>query len=223
MYDTKLLHRPRKREIFEAKEKILLRQTGSYPICMYDNQQFFTLDTVHNGLLLDKNYSLKFLLTLLNSKFLRFLYESQINEDGKVFAQVKIIYIDPLPIPKIISDKQNPFIEKADLMLSLNKNLQEQSEKFQRTIQRKFELSELSTKLENWYLLSYKEFIAELSKKKIKLSLADEAEWEEYFLSESQKVQAIKAEIDQTDKEIDAMVYQLYGLTDDEIKIVEGN
>jgi REP element-mobilizing transposase RayT/type I restriction-modification system DNA methylase subunit len=223
VYDTKLLHRPRKREIFEASEKILLRQTGSYPICMYDNQQFFTLDTVHNGLLLDNNYSLKFLMTLLNSKFLRFLYESQINEDGKVFAQVKIIYIDPLPIPKTFLENQQPLIEKADLMLSLNKNLQEQSQKFQRTIQRKFELTELSTKLENWYSITYKEFIAELAKKKVKLSLADEAEWEDYFLTESKKVQAIKAEIEQTDKQIDAMVYQLYELTDEEIKIVEGN
>jgi type II restriction/modification system DNA methylase subunit YeeA len=108
-------------------------------------------------------------------------------------------------------------------MLSLNKNLQEQSQKFQRTIQRKFNLSELSTKLENWYLLDYKEFIAELAKKKIKLSLANEAEWEEYFLSECKKVQAIKTEIDKTDDEIDAMVYQLYELTEEEIKIVEGN
>jgi type I restriction-modification system DNA methylase subunit len=70
IYDTSLLHRPRKREIFEAKEKILLRQTGAYPICMLDNEQFFTLDTVHNGLLINKDYSLKFLLALLNSKFL---------------------------------------------------------------------------------------------------------------------------------------------------------
>jgi type II restriction/modification system DNA methylase subunit YeeA len=31
-----------------------------------------------------------------------------------------------------------------------------------------------------------------------------------------------KNEIDKTDKEIDQMVYQLYGLTDEEIKIVEG-
>jgi hypothetical protein len=81
----------------------------------------------------------------------------------------------------------------------------------------------LPTKLQNWHLLDYNEFIAELSKQKIKLSLADEAEWEEYFLSESKKVKAIKTEIDQTDKEIDVMVHQLYGLTDEEIKIVEGN
>lgn len=69
---------------------------------------------------------------------MRFLYESQINEGGKVFAQVKIIYIDPLPIKITTLLEQKPLIEKAELMLSLNSELQEQSQKFQRTIQRKF-------------------------------------------------------------------------------------
>lgn len=32
----------------------------------------------------------------------------------------------------------------------------------------------------------------------------------------------LKAKIDQTDREIDQMVYELYGLTEEEIKIVEG-
>jgi len=36
------------------------------------------------------------------------------------------------------------------------------------------------------------------------------------------QAQALKSEIDKTDNEIDQMVYQLYGLTEDEIKIVEG-
>ena len=223
VYDISQLHRPRKKQIFEVNEKILLRQTGSYPICMFDNQQFYTLDTVHNGLLIDNNYSLKFLLTLLNSKFLRFLYQSQINEEGKVFAQVKIIYIDPLPIPKIILVKQTPFIEKADLMLTLNKNLQEQSQKFQRTIQLKFELEDLPKKLQDWYLLSYAEFVKELAKKKIKLSLSDEADWEDYFTTEATNVNAIKTQIETTDIAIDAMVYELYGLSKEEIEIVENS
>nr|WP_320949986.1 TaqI-like C-terminal specificity domain-containing protein [Fusobacterium sp.] len=51
IYDIEKLHRPRKREIFESEEKILLRQTGAFPICMLDNKQYFTLDTVHNGIL----------------------------------------------------------------------------------------------------------------------------------------------------------------------------
>ena len=35
------------------------------------------------------------------------------------------------------------------------------------------------------------------------------------------KAQAIKSEIDKTDNEIDQMVYELYGLNEDEIVIVE--
>lgn len=36
-----------------------------------------------------------------------------------------------------------------------------------------------------------------------------------------QRREQIQREIDATDRQIDAIVYQLYGLTDDEIKIVE--
>ena len=65
------------------------------------------------------------------------------------------------------------------------------------------------------------DFIIELAKKKIKLSLAEEAEWEEYFNAESKKALELKSKIDATDKEIDQMVYKLYDLTEEEIAIVE--
>jgi len=65
------------------------------------------------------------------------------------------------------------------------------------------------------------DFIQELAKKKIKLSLADEAEREEYFITESKKALELKYKIDATDKEIDQMVYKLYDLTEEEIAIVE--
>uniref|UniRef100_UPI0015BDE078 Eco57I restriction-modification methylase domain-containing protein n=1 Tax=uncultured Treponema sp. TaxID=162155 RepID=UPI0015BDE078 len=106
LYNENNLHRARKPEIFEINEKLLLRQTGSYPIVMIDKEQFYTLDTVHNGKLINENFSIKFILTLLNSTLLRFLYENSINETGKVFAQVKIIYIDPLPIKNIPLEAQ---------------------------------------------------------------------------------------------------------------------
>ncbi len=65
------------------------------------------------------------------------------------------------------------------------------------------------------------DFIKELAKNKIKLSLSDEAEWEEYFNTESKKALELKNKIDATDKEIDQMVYKLYDLTEEEIAIVE--
>ena len=38
----------------------------------------------------------------------------------------------------------------------------------------------------------------------------------------SQERDDLLAEIEKTDKEIDGLVYKLYGLTDEEIRVVEG-
>ena len=38
-----------------------------------------------------------------------------------------------------------------------------------------------------------------------------------------QEKELLRGEIEVTDQAIDALVYQLYGLTEEEIKIVEGN
>ncbi len=72
-------------------------------------------------------------------------------------------------------------------------------------------------------MLSYADFIKELAKKKVKLSLSEEAEWEDYFMQESKKALDLKAQIDTTDKAIDKMVYELYGLSEEEIEIVENS
>ncbi|NRT14176.1 type I restriction-modification system DNA methylase subunit [Flavobacterium sp. 28A] len=238
IYDTKLLHRPRKREIYEVASKILLRQTASFPICMLDNEQYYTLDTVHNGLLLDNNYDLKYVLTLLNSKLLKFLYESSVNEGGKVFAQVKIMYVDPLPIKKVNKNEQISFITKADLILSLNEKLQDKNSKFTKYLESKFAIKKLTRKLENWYGLEFGEFVKEISKaitvinkEAIKsgqptikeLSKLDEMDWMEVFETKKAEAQTLKKQIDATDREIDAMVYELYGLTAEEIAIVENS
>jgi hypothetical protein len=86
----------------------------------------------------------------------------------------------------------------------------------------------LTSKLSSWYELDFSDFIKELNKA-IKtangtpLTKKDEFEWMELFEENKKKALALKAEIDRTDKEIDQMVYELYGLTEEEIKIVEGS
>ena len=62
-----------------------------------------------------------------------------------------------------------------------------------------------------------------MAKKKINLSLSQEAEWEEYFVQKCRKALELKAKIDTTDKKINQMVFELYGLTEDEINIVENS
>ena len=90
-----------------------------------------------------------------------------------------------------------------------------------KSMERKFENLKLNKKLQNWYKLSYADFIKELTKQKIKLTLSEEADWEDYFHTEQKKALEIQTKIERTDKEIDEMVYNLYGLTPTEIEIVE--
>ena len=163
------------------------------------------------------------ILSILNSKLFLFYVKMIFPSISGGYYRYKTGYIENFKFPKI----NNLFIKNSkdliDSQLNYNLVLSEKVQKFQRTIQRKFELEELPKKLQDWYKLSYAEFIKELGKKKVKLSLSQEADWEDHFLAESKKALELKATIDATDKAIDAMVYELYGLNEEEIALVENS
>lgn len=203
------------------KERIVIRQIGKTPIIGYCEANILTSNTIYNIFSITDKFNLKYIFTLLNSKLLKKYWEYKYNDNKNLFPKIKGYQLDDLPLVNIPLEKQQPFIEKADKMLSLNRELQDLSQKFQRMLLRKFDLEKLSTKLQEWYLLDFSDFIKELKRLKVKLSLSQESEWEEYFLEEKSKAIAIDSEIKNTDKEIDYMVYKLYDLTDEEIKIIE--
>ena len=186
-------------------------------ICAFDNEgKYYPLNNFSFVEALSSEYMLEYLITIINSSLLNFYFKNCF-----IDYNIKPKYIEKLPIPVLSLLKQTPLIEKADVIIKLNKEIQEVIQRFQRAIQRKFTLEDLPGKLKNWHLLNYPEFIIELDKIKIKLSLNEEAEWESYFLQESKKAQELKSRIEATDKEIDLMVYKLYELSDEEIRIVE--
>lgn len=214
----------RLKDFFKYDEIILLRRVASDLIATYTEENYCFNKNLYGIKVNDNTFENKFVLSLLNSKLLNFYYKNKFStKKVDLYPEIQSYLFNSLPIKNIPLSSQQPFVEKADLMLSLNKDLQELNGKFQRTIQREFSLEKLSKKLENWYELSYSDFLKELSKLKVVLSLSQKSEWEDYFNQEQQKAQTIKNQIDSTDKEIDQMVYELYGLSEEEIEIVENN
>lgn len=106
-------------------------------------------------------------------------------------------------------------------MLSLNQKLQESKQKFLRRLLSNLNITKLSKHLESFWELSFTDFLKELKKQKIELSLKQQDEWEEYFNEYQKDILNIQKQIHITDDEINHMVYQLYGLTDEEIKMIE--
>jgi type I restriction-modification system DNA methylase subunit len=217
------LAEPRSKEIF-FEQKLLIRRTDDKLLGVFDDKKYIGVNSIHCVQSINSDISNKYLLALINSKLINWYFRQEnFHMVGKPLAEVKVVFVERLPIKIIDQFSQGDFSEKTDVMLFFNMQLQETSGKFKRSVKRKFSIESLPEKLSEWYLLSYSEFIKELGKKKIKLSLTEEPEWEEYFIQESKKAIELKTKIDNTDREIDKMVYALYELTDEEIEIVEAS
>jgi SAM-dependent methyltransferase len=214
---------PRDREIFLAPEKLIFRQTGDSIIGTFVNDKFIMRDNTHILLSQSNEFNLKYILSVLNSKLSNFIYWTINPEKGEALAQVKLFHLGLLCFPKISNESQQPFVEKADKMLVLNKQVQEKKNKFFNRVKDNFEIAKISNKLESFYEFDFKSFLTEIKKQKIKLLLVQQDEWEEYFNNYKTELLNIQEKVNKTDNEIDQMVYNLYNLSDEEIKIVEGN
>ena len=85
-----------------------------------------------------------------------------------------------------------------------------------------FNIDKINSGIQNFADNDFKTLLKELSKLKIQLSLSQQDEWEDYFNTYKSEINQLQSEIEKTVNEIDRMVYELYGLTDKEIRIVEG-
>ena len=146
---------PRIRSIFE-QPKILIREAGSEITATYDDQNYYIMSSLYNAILIDKNYSLKFILGLLNSKLFQYImYKMTFEKTKGAFTKAKIFHYYELPVKICNQSQQKAIVDEVE-----------------------------------------------------KVMIAKE-------LLSTAETYALEAEIDR-------LVYQLYGLTEEEIKIVEG-
>ena len=188
-----------------------------------ESKDIVILDTI-NQLTAKSDISSKYILALINSKLIswyvyRFVFGLAIRTmhfDNAVTEKI--------PIPSIPLESQQPFITLADKMLALNKDLQEKRGRFLRRLQGQPSMAavKITTAMETFDTLDFAGFVAELKKQKVHLTLVQQDEWEDYFGQYKTGCEALRAEIEKTDQEIDRLVYDLYGLTEEEIKTVEG-
>jgi hypothetical protein len=219
------LAEPRKPEIF-FNPKIFIRRTDDKLLCTYDDQNFIGLNSIHCVQVFDNEISNKYLLAMINSKLSNWFFQHEnFHMVGKPLAEVKVVFVERLPIVKTSMNDQKLFIEQVDLMLNLTKQLQTAKQNFINELH----LEKAPQKLQKFEELDFDEFVKEYTKAK-KLKFADKLEernfkndWSALFENDKKAVLELKEQITKTDKEIDAMVYTLYGLSEDEIGIVEGS
>ncbi len=165
---------PRNPELF-ISPKIIMRRTDDTLRASIDFDSAICVNSCHVIKINkphDDSYSHHYFLGILNSKLLQSVFQLQNPQMvGKVFAEIKVIYVERLPIHIINFDRpedkarHDSMVGLVEQMLALNKQLA----------------------------------VAKTAHEKT----------------------ALQRQIDATDNRIDNLVYDLYGLSDEEIKIVE--
>ena len=179
----------------------------------------------------------KFITAILNSKLVWYFLTNICVVRNGGYIEVKPQYFEQIPIPEISEEKKQELQNITNQIISRTSEKHKIQSQFLKLLESKFVDLKLTKKLQNWHGLEFSEFLKELQKainttnkectnKGLqplvnKLSLSQEAEWMQYFNEQKEKAQTLKSEIEKTDREIDRMVYELYGLTEEEIKIVE--
>lgn len=167
------------------------------------------------------DYHLKYILALLNSNLLNYRYKSIGKQTGSGVFEYFENQISKLPIPMISKKKQQPFINLVDIMLDRIKKFKELENKLSKILHSDFPSIYINEMWFDWWKCDYSEFIQQLKKQKITLNGTLKDDWYDRFNRFKQQAVDLKTEIEETDKKIDALVYQLYGLTNEEIKVIE--
>ena len=195
-----------------AKPKIMYQAFQVKPCFIYDKNGFYS----NNSMWFIPTKS-KALLALLNSRMGWWLitkFCSQIQNGYQLIWK----YFGRIPIP--VSDRVDTLSDLADTMLSLNQQLQDKRTRFLHRLSNNLEGVKITAALQQFDLLDFKGLMAELKKQKIHIPVKEQDEWEDFFNERVAECLELSAQIKATDEEIDNKVFDLYGLTEEERRIV---
>ena len=86
---------------YNVSEKLVIRTTADKIVATIDTNKYLTLNSVNVGVLINPRYNLYYILSIMNSKLMEFWYTLTVQEKNKTFAEVKIVYMDRIPLIQI--------------------------------------------------------------------------------------------------------------------------
>ncbi|TSC59437.1 MAG: type II restriction enzyme, methylase subunit, partial [Candidatus Peregrinibacteria bacterium Greene0416_62] len=204
------------KKMMEAEMKIVWRQTSEKIRAVILGKEWFanTLQVAVPREQYKESVDLFYALAVFNSNYINYLYVKKVQEDGKVFPQVKLAYIKPLPF--VIPDKtiQQRIAGHSQLLIKLYENLYEVVSKFQQVLKVEYGLEKIPRKLEKIWEIEAEECLQVLKLKNIPLEKKQELL--EYFTKRKNECSAILTQIKKEQDSLDDEVFDLYKLTPEE-------
>lgn len=201
-----------------SKPKIMYSEITAFFPFVFDDSGLMCNNKIFFITANDESVNLKFITAILNSKLCKLWIWYNCPELQGGTREIRKVYFENFRIPLDVD--QQTLADLTDLQMYQVRQLQEKRSRFLRRLTGNFDGLKITTALQTFEQLDFVAFTKELKKQKIKLTLIQQDEWEEYFNQYSEACQTLSQQITQTNNEIDQRVFDIYGLTAEEREIV---
>lgn len=212
------LAEPRTIDVFKG-EKLFIRRTDDKLLVAYDDQDSISINSAHVLKIRNMDeHDYKVLMALLNSKLMRWIFQFEnFHMVNKPLAEIKVVFLERLPI-KITSNSEFLHQLVSDLSRWMIE-LENTENSFLSILSSKFEDSTWLKKFKNWTKLTETTFLKYMESQKVTVS--KQAEWLDFFRSQRTTALLLEERIASTESQIDDVIYKLYNLNEEDIKIIE--
>jgi type I restriction-modification system DNA methylase subunit len=175
----------------------------------------------------DKSYIIptadQFLLGLLNSKIIWFLLISLCPCVRGGYYELRSQYVETLPIPPSTPEQKTKIGDLAQRCQTLTEARYKLEKDTRLTFAEDLNIKKFTQKLEKWWALEFKDFSDELLKSnKIEIDNKKRSALRDFFNTEKEQRAALDLQIRTLEKELNLLVYGLFGLDDEEVLMIEG-
>ena len=126
-----------------TNEKLMMKRIGVYPNVCYDSTGMACLHTIHTIRITDKRFSPKYVMALLNSKLIGYVFRLRVPLKGNVFPEFRVFDLNKqIPIKLASSEIQEEIVNIVDMILDNNGNYEELENSLNNCIYSLYNLSE---------------------------------------------------------------------------------
>ncbi|MGH2508646.1 MAG: hypothetical protein ACRDHZ_14775, partial [Ktedonobacteraceae bacterium] len=203
--------------------KIFWADMAKYPRFSWDEQRLLCNDK--GSILIPDDQSL---LGILQSRItwfcISYICAPLAEREGLLIYQHKTQFIERLPIPILNAEQR---VQIGGLAQQLTRVAQERYRVREETMQRvKADLGagqrKVTDKLDEWWRLDWQGFRDEVRKSfKREIALKERNEWETFLTEQREEIERMTSEIVNLEQQLNAAVYRVFELAEDEIELVE--
>ena len=127
-------------------------------------------------------------------------------------AQVKKAFVEELPFKEGSSEQKESIINLVNELLSLCEMRHKCRQRFIEYLKNAYEPKKITERLEEFDLLSFKEFSEELKRQRVKLSASEQMSLLSLFKEKTEEIAEISTQISTLQEKLDDEVFSVYGI-----------